>query len=59
MIYTDDFPLDIIDSHCIYTAQIEQPSVGVAVVMKPKFPMQYLYRSPADYADGTYAFLPY
>lgn len=59
MTHTGDFPLDIIDSHCVYTASIEQPSVGVAVVMKSNYPMQYLYRSPVDCPDGTYAVLPY
>ncbi|GET90510.1 hypothetical protein, conserved [Leishmania tarentolae] len=42
-VYVSDLLLDVKNTECRYTAMIEDPSVGMAVVAEPSDPMSYVY----------------
>lgn len=51
--YQEKLPLDLTDSECVYTAQLDQPSVGT--VSMTALPLQYTFTSPAA-STGTTSF---
>ena len=51
--YQEMLPLDLTDSTCVYTAQLDQPSVGT--VAMTALPLQYTFVSPPT-STGTTSF---
>ncbi|AYU80725.1 hypothetical protein LdCL_290029100 [Leishmania donovani] len=47
-VYFGDLLLDVKDTECRYTATIEDPSVGTAVVAEPSDPLGYVYSTSDD-----------
>jgi hypothetical protein len=49
--YQQTLPLEVTDNECVYTAQLDQPSVGT--VAMTSLPLQYTFTSPASSTGST------